>query len=398
MKLLTFTTLYPNAQQSSHGIFVENRLTHLLASAQASARVVAPVTYVPALPRLPERYSRLRRIPVSEERNGVRLHHPRYFLLPKVSMSAAPLSLYLGARRCIDALMRDGLDFDLIDAHYFYPDGVAAVLLGRHYGKPVTITARGSDINVLARYALPRRMIRWAAANADGMIAVCQALKDSLVELGATANKIRVLRNGVDLATFHPGDRAAARVRLGFEESVLLSVGNLIPLKGHDLAIRALGQVSGALLVIVGDGPERANLEALAQQSGVAGRVRFMGRLPHGDLPQLYQAADLLLLLSSNEGMANVLLEAMACGTPVVATKVGGTPEVVASAAVGELVEDRNHVSIATAIKRILARRPDRAGVRTHAESFSWDATTAGQLQLFREILRSRRGGVGVPS
>jgi glycosyltransferase involved in cell wall biosynthesis len=313
-------------------------------------------------------------------------------------MSAAPLSLYLGARRCIDALLRDGLDFDLIDAHYFYPDGVAAVLLGRHYGKPVTITARGSDINVLARYALPRRMIRWAAANADGMIAVCQALKDSLVELGASADRIRVLRNGVDLVTFRPGDRSAARAKLGFAGTVLLSVGNLIPLKGHDLAIRALGQVAGALLVIVGDGPERANLEALARQSGVAERVRFMGRLPHGDLPQLYQAADLLLLLSSNEGMANVLLEAMACGTPAVATNVGGTPEVVASAAVGELVEDRNHVSIAAAVKRILARRPDRAGVRTHAESFSWDATTTGQLQLFREIIRSRQDGAAVPS
>ena len=390
MKLLTFTTLYPNALQSSHGVFVENRLTHLLASGQVSTTVVAPIVYVPPLPGLPERYSRLRRIPDAEIRSGIQVRHPRYILLPKVSMSAAPLSLYIAARRCISALVRDGGDFDLIDAHYFYPDGVAAILLGRHFNKPVTITARGSDINILTRYALPLRMIRWAATEADGVIAVCQALKDSLVRLGAASEKIRVLRNGVDLTTFHPGDRARARERLAFRQTVLLSVGNLIPLKGHDLAIQALPHVEGAYLVIVGDGPERANLAALAERTGVADRVRFMGRLPHQALPELYQAADLLLLLSSNEGMANVLLEAMACGTPVVATNVGGTPEVVATPAVGELADSRNIIPIAEAIGRILARRPDRAAVRAYAEGFSWDETTNGQLQLFEQILRAR--------
>ena len=200
MKLLTFTTLYPNALQSSHGVFVENRLTHLLASGQVSTTVVAPIVYVPPLPGLPERYSRLRRIPDAEIRSGIQVRHPRYILLPKVSMSAAPLSLYIAARRCISALVRDGGDFDLIDAHYFYPDGVAAILLGRHFNKPVTITARGSDINILTRYALPLRMIRWAATEADGVIAVCQALKDSLVRLGAASEKIRVLRNEIGRA------------------------------------------------------------------------------------------------------------------------------------------------------------------------------------------------------
>ena len=392
MRLLTFTTLYPNALQASHGIFVENRLRHLLASNQVTTSVVAPVTFVPPLPGIRDRYIRLRSIPHLEERHGISVHHPRYFLLPKVSMSAAPLSLYTAARRYISRIMREGFDFDLIDSHYFYPDGVAAILLGRHFKKPVTITARGSDINILTHYTLPSRMIRWAAQEADGMIAVCQALKDSLVQLGAPPAKVQVLRNGVDLATFSPGNRSLARDKHGFRQTVLLSVGNLIPLKGHDLAIQALPQVPDAQLVIVGDGPEESNLKALAIQAGVADRVRFIGRLPQQALPELYQAADLLLLLSSNEGMANVLLEAIACGTPVVATNVGGTPEVVSAPAIGELVDQRNIISVAAAINRLLARHPNRDAIRRHAENFSWDATTDGQLRLFDGILQRRAG------
>src|SRR5262249_16871916 len=160
----------------------------------------------------------------------------------------------------------------------------------------------------------------WACRAADGIITVCQDLKLALSRLGVASERMTVLRNGVDLNVFRPGDRAASRRSAGFTGPTLLSVGNLIPLKGHDLAIRALGRIAGANLVIVGDGPEAGNLRALAQSQGVAERVRFLGRLPHHALPELYAAADLLLLLSSSEGWANVLLEAMACGTPVVAT------------------------------------------------------------------------------
>ena len=254
MKLLTFTTLYPNLNRPSHGIFVETRLAQLVASGQVTARVMAPVPYVPDLTFLPDHYRRFCGVPEREERGGIVVDHPRYFLLPKLSMSAAPVLLYLAARRRLSALLRDGYEFDIIDAHYFYPDGIAAVLLGRYFGKPVIVTARGSDINVLAQYRLPRRMIRWAAAEADGIIAVSRALERSLLALGAPAGKIRVLRNGVDLRAFRPGDRAAARARFGVDGPLLLSVGNLVPLKGHDIAIQALMSLLGMHLAIVGDG------------------------------------------------------------------------------------------------------------------------------------------------
>jgi glycosyltransferase involved in cell wall biosynthesis len=390
IKLLTFTTLYPNAKRPSHGVFVENRLRHLVASGEATAQVVAPVPYVPALAGMPDRYKVMTHVPRRETRHGIEILHPRYFLLPKVSMTAAPFSLYLAAKRSLAKLLASGYEFDLIDAHYFYPDGVAAIMLGRHFGKPVTITARGSDITRIADYGLPRKMIRWAASEAAGIITVCASLKTSLVNLGASPDKIRVLRNGVDLAMFRPVDRDQARRHYGFEGTILLSVGHLIPRKGHDLAIAALANLSHGQLVIVGDGPEEANLKNLAKRIGVADRVRFLGQVAHAKLPELYTAADVGLLLSTQEGWANVLLESMACGTPVVATDAGGTPEVITSPVAGELVYERNPIIVARAIETLLARRTDRAAVRLFAEGFSWDDTTRGQLDLFAEVLRSR--------
>jgi teichuronic acid biosynthesis glycosyltransferase TuaC len=388
INLLTFTTLYPNAKRPAHGVFVENRIKHLVASGRATTRVVAPVAYVPGWQGIPERYRVLSDVPVHEKRHGIDVHHPRYFLLPKISMVAAPFLLYRAAKRQLSKLLAGGYEFDLIDAHYFYPDGVAAILLGRHFDKKVTITARGSDLTKIPQYRLPRKMILWAAQEAHGIITVCQALKTSLIDLGVPENKIRVLRNGVDLTLFRPADREAARRRYGFEGTTLLSVGHLIPRKGHDLAIKALQYLPQKRLMIVGDGPEYSRLRDLAERIGVDNRVRFLGQLAHDELPGIYTAADLSLLLSTQEGWANVILESMACGTPVVATDAGGTPEVITTPLVGELVYERNAIVVARAIDGLLARAPDREAIRRYAEGFSWDATTKGQLDLFGDILR----------
>jgi teichuronic acid biosynthesis glycosyltransferase TuaC len=396
IKVLTFTTLYPNAKQPSHGIFVENRLAKLAGRTDIDATVIAPVAYVPEIGGIPNRYRVLSDIPLREQRRGRIVHHPRYFLLPKVSMSAAPLSLYLAARQHLAKLVTSGFTFDLIDAHYFYPDGVAAMLLGRHFNKPVIITAHGSDINIIPRFRLPRGMIRWAAAHSAAIVTVCDALKKSLIGLGIDAAKIHIGRNGVDLARFQLGDRDAARQRIGFTGTTLLSVGNLIPLKGHDLAIKALALLPEARLAIVGDGPERANLEQLATRLGIGDRVRFFGRVPHDALPEIYLAADALLLLSTSEGLANVLLEAMACGTPVVATPVGGTPEVITSTAVGELVLERNPATVAALVAKVMERGADRRAARTHAEAFSWEATTNGLPDLFRRVVRTHATKTGM--
>lgn len=387
MKILTFSTLFPNAEQPSHGIFVENRLRHLVSGGQVGARVVAPVPWFPSSSPLFGRYASVANVPRYEQRHGMDVEHPRYLTIPKAGMTAAPALLYMGAM----AAVRRQPDFDLLDAHYFYPDGIAAAMIARRLGKPFTITARGTDINLIPRYSLPRRMILWAADRADGIITVCQALKDSLVAVGVDERRVVVLRNGVDLDMFRPADRAAARRGHGLEGPAIISVGHLIPRKGHDIVIRALAQLPGLQLLIAGDGPEEATLRSLAASLGLADRIRFLGRVGHDSLAELYTAVDALVLASSREGWANVLLEAMACGTPVVASNVWGTPEVVAVPEAGLLMQDRTPDALAAALRRLLADPPDRGRTRAYAEQFSWDATTQGQIDLFSRILADRK-------
>ena len=393
MKIVTFSTLFPNTVKPGHGIFVETRLRHLVASGKVEARVVAPVPWFPARHRRFGHYADFARVPAAEQRNGLSVLHPRYLVLPKIGMNLAPALLARAGKKAFGDLLDQGYDFDLIDAHYFYPDGVAAVMLGRYFNKPVVVTSRGSDISLIPQFPLPRRMIRWAAGRADALITVCNALKAELVQLGVDEAKVSSLRNGVDLQRFVPGPRAQQRATLGCDGFTLLAVGHLVPVKGHALMIGALPLLPGVSLLVAGDGPERARLEAQAGALGVAGRVRFLGALPQTALPALYSAADALLLSSSREGWANVLLEAMACGTPVVASRVWGTPEVVAEAAAGVLMEEYSAQGVADAVNTLRANAPARDATRRYAEQFSWDATTDGQLHLFHTVLARRRGG-----
>lgn len=387
MKLLTFSTLYPNARCPQHGIFVETRLRHLVASGKAESRVVAPVPWFPFRHVQFGKYSAFASVPREETRFGLQVRHPRYPLLPKIGMELAPFLLAQAMKPAIGHLLDEGYAFDLIDAHYFYPDGVAAAMLGKYFNKAVVITARGSDINVLPRYRVPRKLILWAAAQANGLITVCNALKTELVKLGVDPARISAFRNGVDLDFFKPVERERARIHLGLRRFTLLSAGHLVPLKGHDIVIRALPGMPDVELLIAGSGPEHRSLEKLAIDLSVADRVRILGALPQSELRTIYGAVDALILASSSEGWANVLLESMACGTPVIATKVSGTPEVVAAQEAGILLPDRSPGAIAEAVAALRLRPPVRSLTRRYAERFSWDETTNGQLAMFRRIL-----------
>ena len=387
MKLLTFSTLFPNTEQPNHGLFVETRLRYLVASGQVQSRVVAPVPWFPFKGERFGNYGKMARVPAAEVRGGIKIAHPRYIALPKVGMNVAPQLMARAVRPAIGQLIDSGYDFDAIDAHYFYPDGVAAVMLGKYFNKPVVITARGSDINLLPQFPVPRKMILWAAQNAHAVITVCSYLKDELARLGADPRRITPLRNGVDLQRFSPLDREAARATLGLDGYTLLSVGRLNEHKGHHIIVQALTRLPGVTLLVAGDGPDHDKLAALARALGVADRVRLLGPVPQTELRTYYGAADLMVLASSREGWANVLLESMACGTPVVATSICGTPEVVTAPEAGRLMAERTPESLVHAIELLRAEAPDRSATRRYAERFSWDQTTQGQIDLFRNIL-----------
>lgn len=390
MRILTFTTLYPNAATPHHGVFVENRLRAFLRHSGADLRVVAPVPWFPVDAAWAGRYAVYARAPRDEIRHGVPVSHPRYVVPPKIGMTFAVESLTRCFDRAADEILASGWDFDLIDAHYFYPDGVAAARVAKRLGKPLVVTARGTDINLLPRYRAQRGMILETARQADGIVAVAAALKSELVVLGADSEKIRVLRNGVDLEQFRPLDRKRLRDAAGLTGPVIASVGHLVERKGHHLVIEAMREIAGATLLIAGEGEEKAALMRLAAACGVAARTRFLGRVPHEALCEVYAMADALVLASSREGWANVLLEAMACGTPVVATDVWGTAEAVRAPEAGRLVKNRSAADIAAALNGLLASPPDRDATRRYAEQHSWDATSDGLSALFDDILKSK--------
>ncbi|MGE0383618.1 MAG: glycosyltransferase [Gammaproteobacteria bacterium] len=391
IRTLLFSSLYPNAAQPYHGLFVEERLRQLVARYPVSARVCAPVPWFPsANPRFGQ-YATFANVPAREQRHGLACWHPRYPVLPKIGMSLAPTLMAAALQRPVARELAAAGGVDLIDAHFFYPDGVAATLIGRRLGLPVVITARGSDINLYTRHALPRAQILAAARRAAAIVAVSTALADAIADLGIPRAKIVVLRNGVDLERFAPGaDAATMRAARWPGRKVLLTVCHLVPLKGVDVLLRALARLPEAVLVVAGEGPEEPRLRALAHELGVAARVEFEGYVPAAKLPMYYGAADVTLLASSREGMPNVVLESIACGTPVVATAVGGVPEVVCVPEAGRLVRARTGEAFAAAIGELLREAPERAATRRHGATLGWDGASRGQWELFNNVLLAR--------
>lgn len=403
LRVLTFSTLFPSSARPGHGAFIETRQRALLQAGAVQTRVLAPVAWFPsAHPRFGA-WACMAATPRRELRNGLDVLHPRYALPPKVGQTVAPLALALGAWPAVRRLRREGFDFDVIDAHYFYPDGVAAALLAHWAGRPFLITARGSDINLLGRDALARRMMVWAASRAAAAIGVCTDLTLQLHAWGVTAGKLHVLPNGVDLQRFVPQPTAAARARTGLQGApALLCVGNLVAVKGQALALEALALLHRtrpqATLTLLGDGPLRPTLERQARNLGLAGHVRFAGRVANEELAAWYSAADLTLLPSHSEGWANVLLESLACGTPVVATAVGGSGEVISVPAAGALLQGRDPAAFAALIERQLAMPPDPAAVRRYAEGFAWERTARAQYELLRgAVAQHRAAAQGAP-
>jgi len=378
IRLLTFTNLYPSDTRPRHGIFVEQRLRRLVETGRVGACVIAPV------PRRP--WERADREPQAAERYGIPVRYCPFPSVPGVTTVLHPQLMARSGLRAAEALRSSHGDFDVIDAQFLYPDGVAGVHLGMRMRRPVVLTARGSDVNVALGERIAGRSIRWAAERAAAIIAVSSALRDVMVERGLPAERITVIRNGVDLDLFRPGDRAALRAELGLAHPTLVSVGNLVEEKGHDLVLRALAQLPDVRLVVIGRGPLGRQLRALAHELGVAERVSWLDPVSQSLLARWYSAADLTVLASTREGMPNVLLESLACGTPVVATAVGGCREIITEPVAGRLVHDRSPETLAAACRELLAVPPDREAVRRFGERFGWAQPIADQLALLERV------------
>ncbi|MCH8684819.1 glycosyltransferase [Pedomonas mirosovicensis] len=394
MKVLVFSTLYPSAAQPNFGIFVENAVRQTAASG-IETRVIAPNGVPPWPLSRHARYAATSALPLREEWRGLDVLRPRFPLLPSIGWRFNPGFIARAGAAALRQLMSEGFVPDVIDAQFFYPCGVAAVQVARRFDLPVTVKARGSDIALWGQRPLARRMMLEAARQADSLTAVSAALKGEMASLGMSPQGIDVHYTAVDLERFAPGDRAAAKVGHGFVRPTIVSVGSLTDVKDHALLIRAMVHVPEASLAIAGHGPLRPNLEALAAELGLGTRVRFLGAISHDVLPSLYQAADVFALTSKREGLANVWIESLACGTPLVITAAGGAREVVDRPEAGRVVESRTPEAVAAALKALLAAPPPADAVRACAERFTWRRHVEAKLAILTETIERHRRRAG---
>lgn len=379
-RLIVYSSLFPSDAAPTAGIFIRERMFRV--ARHMPIVVVAPQAWSPfdGLIRLFRKGFR----PMAarhEKIGGIDVYRPRWFSLPALGKRLDGWLMALCTEPVVRRIHRD-FRATVIDAHFLYPDGWAATRIAQRMGLPATITIRGSKDEWLIGTSR-EAALREAMARATKLFAVSQSLARNVAyALGASATKVEVIGNGVDAERFAPVDRAEARRRLGLLPGapVLIGVGNLIPSKGFQRVIALLPRLRERypklVYLIVGNGASqgdlRASLEAQARECGVADAVRFCGRQSQDELRWYYGAADVFVLATEFEGWANVFLEAMACGLPVVTTRVGGNEEVVDEPLTGELVEWWDAARFADAIERALEHPWDRDAIVAYARANGW--------------------------
>ena len=379
-RLVVFSTLFPHPGQPNAGVFIRERMFRV--GRELPLVVVAPVPWFPFQGLI--RYFRPHfrpDAPRHEVQEGFEVFHPRFFSIPGIFKSWDGLFMALGSFLTLHKVKRN-VGFDVIDAHFAYPDGDAATLLGKWFDKPVTITLRGTEVP-LSRIASRRRRMLLALRRAARIFSVAEALKQHVVGLGIEPSKIQVVGNGIDTEKFYPLSRQQARQELGLplDVPIIISVGGLVERKGFHRVIECLPELckkfSGLRYLIVGgasaegDWSERLRQQVVELQLEDA--VVFMKPMPSDQLKRPLSAANVFVLATRNEGWANVFLEAMACGLPVVTTNVGGNAEVVTHPSVGSLVSFDDANALQQAIEKALIKEWDASVIIAYAKENSWD-------------------------
>ena len=397
MKVLVFTNIYPSQVEPTLGVY--NKSTYEALAAHCEVRVIAPI-------RAWARWKRPDLIvnPLRESVGGVPVVFPPYWSIPTAWALHAG-AMYLSMRPWVRELRRE-FPFDIMVAAWAYPDAVAGALLAREMGVPLVTSLLGSDVNEFPGLFGISPQIRWGFQRAQRVIAVSQSIADRAVELGARRERVLVQHNGVDGARFRIQDRAEARKSAGIEHDrpVIGYVGNIRPVKGSDVLIEAMDHLvkqlgnTTAELWIAGGGEIEEQVRARATALGLDDRIRFLGRQTHDGVARLMSAFDVFCLPSRNEGCPNVVLEALAAGKPVVATRVGGIPELLTEGKNGYLVPSEDPAALARALDQALGRTWDPAALRASVEFLSWDAVAVTYKKLLGTVIEEwRRAGNNAP-
>ncbi|HZF96274.1 MAG TPA: glycosyltransferase [Allosphingosinicella sp.] len=386
LRVLVLSSRWPDAVRPLVGKVMERQALELAARPGVEVEVAAPIGLPPFPFSRMQRHARFDPVGAEEIRNGLRVSRPRYRTIPRLHVSQ-PFSM---ARTLLPHLRRTRarFPFDVIAAQFFWPEGPAAVRLAEALQVPVSIKGRGPDVALWAERRGPGRMIVDAGRRADGMLAISADLRRHMAALGMPEERIEVHYTGVDRSRFHPLGRAAEKAKLGVSGPLLLSVGNLIPRKGHERVVEALSHLPGATLIVAGSGPGLEALSNRVRALGLEDRVRLVGSVPHEAMPALYSAADVTVHAASLEGFANVRVESLACGTPVVSTPAGGADELIRSAEAGRIVPPDAR-AIAAAAAELIENPPLPEAVARAIDAFTW-ARNAARLEAHLRTLAQR--------
>ncbi len=393
MRILTVTNLYPNPYQPTRATFNRQQLRAL--HEHHPVRVISPISWTDELPAKTRQGNKL---PKNRRTHldGITIAHPRYLFTPKLFRSRYGHFYRASIRRAFDEAVNE-FHPDIVFAPWAYPDGWAAVKLAHDHNLPCVIKLHGCDILAggkgIQHFPGRYKPTVTALREADAIVAVSQHLADTTIDLGVEPERIRVVYDGVEERLFHPGPQLEAREQLGLDttDPIILFVGQLVPVKGIDTLINACAILARKgqrfRTVIIGEGPLREQLHDQIVRLNLHDTVRLFGQKPHHELPQYFRAATTFVLPSHSEGVPCVLLEAAACGTPFVASRVGGIPEV-SHLIESRLVPPNNPEQLAGAIQEIIAHRaahPDLTSpsIRTHAHA------AAEIANLFLELLGS---------
>ncbi|TCM22458.1 glycosyltransferase involved in cell wall biosynthesis [Novosphingobium sp. PhB165] len=393
MRILSIATLFPNPAKPSFGIFVGNQMRAVVANCAVDLVMVSPVGVPPWPLSRRKPYDALRELPEASDASGIAVLYPKFTLIPKIGGDSNPGRIAKAILPLARQLHAEQ-PFDLVDAQFFFPDGPAAAIVAQELGVPLTIKSRGADIHYWGQRPAALAQMLKASRQASGMLAVSEALRADMIALGMPGDRIGVHYTGLDRERFHPIERGAARALVSALPDLgvwsvgplLVTPGSLIPRKGQRLVIEALAHLPGVRLALAGVGADEKALRGLAHSLGVADRVQFLGQVGHDLLPHLLCAADVLVLPSASEGLANVWIEGLACGTPIVVPDIGGAREVVKDPSAGRLAE-RTPEAIAEAVHAILADPPSQEQVSANVARFSWGVNAQNLVHFWRAVL-----------
>ena len=392
LRVLSLSTLFPSPQRPAFGKFVENQISAVALRGDVDLVMINPLGIPPWPVSRLEPYRSLAANPATSELAGFTVYHPRFRLIPRIGGDSNPDRIVRAVLPLVTRLHAER-PFDLVDAQFFFPDGPAAAQIAARLGLPLSIKARGGDIHYWGQRPRALAQMRAAATQAAGLLAVSAALRQDMIAMGLPGAPIMVHYTGLDHARFKPTPRAAARAQIAARPEVaipadgplLVATGALIAIKGQRLAIAALEYLPGARLGLAGSGEDESALRGLAEQLGLTDRVHFLGQVSHDLLPLLLSAADVAVLPSEREGLANAWVEALACGAPLVIPDIGGAREVVKDPSAGRIVA-RDPAAIAAAVRDMLADPPMQATVAGNAARFNWEDTAAELVAYWQRL------------